>query len=373
MTSTISEYVEARPSVADCLTGMVVRDTRGCTLDQAQRFDFYPAEPVPAVTSRIVGHSHLVARPDHMERPWAGPRLPGFSFRGAQLAPTVLWSPGEVYRIGIGFFPDALAAMTGLDLSSFTGRTLPAAEALPQPLLGICRNFFDAVPRQGPERSFADLQNEIEVMWAGVRPGGSRPATARWTGWSRSVVHRATVTGLGRSTRQIARRVKSWTGVGQRDLQRFEHIGRLQCEALGAPRTGDVDWAALAAASGFTDQAHMIRRFKQHTGFTPEKFLESYRDDEAFWYYRLLDEIAHEYLHRQKGSGSISCRGSDHGVSDHGVEWSGREPGPSAGDRFGSGLDAVPAAISIRSSPHQSPAARQGNSSSASNGARKGS
>ena len=296
MTSTISEFVWARPALAGCVTGMVVRDTRGCALDQRQRFTFWPAIPYPVVICTFAGGSHVV-QPDQMEQPWTGARVPHFAFDGARVLPSILWNPGEVYYIGIGFVPDGLSAMTGIDLSSFTGRGALAEEALPQPMLEAFRNFFDAVPRGGPERSFSVLQDEIEPMWAAARPAGtmSLPFTADWT---RSLVRRAAATGSGRSTRQIARRVKSWTGVTERELQRFAQILRLHFEAREARWTGDVDWAALAAESGFADQAHMIRRMKQHTGFTPEQLLESRTHDEAFWYYRLLDRIVDQYLER---------------------------------------------------------------------------
>jgi AraC-like DNA-binding protein len=190
--------------------------------------------------------------------------------------------------------------MTGLDLSSFAGRAVPAEEALPQPMLAVCRNFFGAVPREGLERSFAVLENEIEIIWAGARPAGSRspPLTADW---SRSLVRRATVTGSGRSTRQIARRIKSWTGFGERDLQVFGHMEQLHLKMLEATRKGDVDWAGLAAASGFADQAHMIKRMKQLTGFTPKQLDERIRSDEAFWVYRLVARITDEYLAQKKG------------------------------------------------------------------------
>jgi hypothetical protein len=45
--SPISEFVRPRPALADCLTGMLVRDTRGCALDQTQRFNFYPTRQSP--------------------------------------------------------------------------------------------------------------------------------------------------------------------------------------------------------------------------------------------------------------------------------------------------------------------------------------
>lgn len=305
MTSTISEFVWRRPALAGCIGGIVVRDTRGCALDETERLNFFCAFPMPVVGCRLVGESLSIDQPGQMERPWTGTRQPRFYFAGARLEPRIVWNPGDVYFIHIAFFPDALAAMTGLDLSVFTGRMACAEEALPQPMLGICRTFFDAVPCQGVEAGFEVLQNELETLWAGRRPAGS--AAERWTDWSRSLVARAAATGSGRSTRQIARRVKSWTGVGQRDLQRFAHIEQLYFNALEAPRTGDVDWAALAVASGFTDQAHMIRRFKQLTGFTPEQLRES-RDEEAFWQYRLLDRVGDEFLH-----GPMRCPASDTG------------------------------------------------------------
>lgn len=303
--STISEFVWRRPALAGCIGGIVIRDTRGCALDDTERLNFFCALPMPIIGCRFVGDAHLIDRPGQIERPWTGALQADFYFAGARLKPRITWNPGAVYFMHIAFFPDALAAMTGLDLSVFTGRVVPAGEALPQPLLGICRNFFDTVPCRGVEASFAALQDEIEILWAGRRPAGT--GAERWTDWSRSLMARAAATGAGRSTRQIARRVKSWTGVGQRDLQRFAHIEEFYFNALEAPRTGDIDWAALAVASGFTDQAHMIRRFKQLTGFTPEQWRES-RDQEPFWQYRLFERIADDFLH---GPTRCSAAGAD--------------------------------------------------------------
>lgn len=301
VTSTISEFVWPRPALADCITVMVIRDTRGCALEQNQRFTFFPASPMPAVGCMFAGDSHTIDHPDQMDRPWTGPRSPScFTFVGAQPGPIVTWNPGEVYGVLIGFYPYALAAMTGLGLSSFAGRVVPAEEALPQPLLAVCRNFFDSVPRQGLESSFAVLEDELEIIWADARPAGTG-SQRLIADWSRSLVHRATATGSGRSTRQVQRRVKSWTGFGERDLQVFGQVQQLHFKVREAARNGDVDWAALAAASGFADQAHMIRRMKQHTGFTPKQLYESAKYDEAFWYHRLYARIIDQYLGQPKG------------------------------------------------------------------------
>jgi AraC-like DNA-binding protein len=286
---TISEIMWPRPEVADCIFCMIVRDTRGGALDPDQRFNFFPASPVCSLTAVFAGDWLLIDRPDQMDHPWSGARLPSLAFAGAQLRPPISWNPGETYAITIAFYPDALSAMTGLDLSPFTGRFVPAEEVLPKSILEPCRVSFDAILREGTLSGFSVLEDRIEALWAPLRPAGTRPM--KWTkDWSRSLALRAARAGLGRSTRQIARRIKSWTGVSERDLQGLGHIEQLYAKLHEAFQNDDVDWAGLAAASGFADQAHMIRRMRRHTGFTPEQLRQSARTDEAFWAYRLLGQ-----------------------------------------------------------------------------------
>jgi len=287
--TTISRIVWPRRALAGCIFCTIVRDTRGVALDESQRFNFFPASPLCSVTWVFAGDWHLIDQPDQMERPWTGARLPGLAFSGPQLGPPTSWNPGETYAMTIAFYPDAFSAMTGLDLSAFTGRVMSAEEVLPQAILEPCRNVFDAVRHEGAERAFSVLEDRIEIMWTGTRPAGTRPT--RWIrDWSRSLALRAALTDLGRSTRQIARRIRAWTGVSQRDLHGLGHTEQLYAKLHEALQKGDVDWAGLAAASGFADQAHMIRQMRRHTGFTPEQLRQSVGNDEAFWCYRLLGQ-----------------------------------------------------------------------------------
>ena len=290
MTSTTtSRIVWPRPAVEGCVFCMIVRDTRGVALEQAQRFNFFPASPLCCMTWVLAGDCHLIEQPDQMERPWTGATLPGLAFYGAQLGPLVSWNPGETCMVTIVFYPDAFSAMNGLDLSPFTGSIVPAEDVLPQAILKPCRDLFDAVRRDGVDKGYAALEDRIGALWAGTRPAGSRPMP--WIkDWSRSLANRAALTGCGRSTRQIARRVRSWTGVSQRDLKSLGHTEQFYARLHQAVRNGDVDWARLATASGFADQAHLIRRMRRHTGFTPEQLRRNARNDEAFWGYRLLGQ-----------------------------------------------------------------------------------
>lgn len=289
MTMATSRIVWPPQALARSIFCMIVRDTRGVALDEAQRFNFFPASPFCSMAWIFAGDWHLIREPVEMKRPWTGAKLSALTFSGAQLAPPVSWNPGETFTIVIVFYPDAFAAISGLDLSRFTGRTTAADEVLPQRILEPCRNLFDGVRRNGAEAAFSALADSIGTMLAGTHLAGSGPA--KWINdWSSSLVRRAALTGLGRSTRQIARRVRSWTGVSERDLHGLGHTETLYARFLEAIADGDLDWAGLAAASGFADQAHMIRQMRRHTGFTPEQFRHAAAHDEAFWAYRLLGE-----------------------------------------------------------------------------------
>ncbi|MBS0242447.1 MAG: helix-turn-helix transcriptional regulator, partial [Proteobacteria bacterium] len=164
-----------------------------------------------------------------------------------------------------------------------------AAETLPRRILEPCETFSEAARQRGLERGFEVLQDQLEPLWSAVRPDSAR-RMRRLADWSRSLAARAAFSGAGRSARQVARRIRAWTGLNERDLAKLAQVERLFAELHLAAKGGTVDWSALAAGSGFSDQPHMIRQLRQHTGFTPEKLRLGIRNDEALWAYRLLGE-----------------------------------------------------------------------------------
>jgi AraC-like DNA-binding protein len=287
MTSTISQIIWPRAALGDCLFCTIVRDTRGVALDRDQRFNFFPASPFCAVTFVFEGELYGIDQPEQIERPWTGTKIAGLALSGPQLKPSVTWNSGEVFMITAAFYPDAFSAMTGLDPSPFAGRAVAADEVLPPSILGTCLDFFEAVSREGIETNLSVLEDRIEGVWRSKRPAGSRP-TRRLKDWSSGLALRAVVSGPGRSARQIARRIKSWTGVSERDLRGLGHAEQLYARLHEAVESGDVDWAELAAAAGFADQPHMIRQIRRSSGFTPEQLRQRAGSDEAFWGYRLL-------------------------------------------------------------------------------------
>ncbi|KIZ42597.1 hypothetical protein OO17_12630 [Rhodopseudomonas palustris] len=275
--------------MAGCVFCTIIRDTRGVALGQSQRFNFFPAAPLCSIAWVLAGDCHLIDHPGQMEQPWTGEKAPALSVYGPQLGPLVSWNPGETYGVSISFYPDAFCTMTGLDLSQFSGRMMQAEEILPERLLLSCRNFADAARRHGVEGSLPTLEGELQDIWLGARPAGI--GTMRSIeDWSRHLLRRAAMTGLGRSTRQTARRIRSWTGLSQRDIQGLGHTEQLYAKLHEAMQKDDVDWAQLAAATGFADQAHMIRQMRRHTGLTPEQLRHRARHHEALWAYRLLEQ-----------------------------------------------------------------------------------
>ena len=80
-----SEVLWPDRDLAGCLFCTIVRDTRGASLEHAQRFNFFPASPLASVTWLLEGQCHWIERPEHMERPWEGPQLQTIAFSGAHL------------------------------------------------------------------------------------------------------------------------------------------------------------------------------------------------------------------------------------------------------------------------------------------------
>lgn len=276
-----------RPSLAGCTFAIIVRDTRGVRLSHEQRFNFFPASPLCAISWVLAGDCHLIASADEMKQPWTGQRMPAFAFSGAQLGPLVSWNPGETHVVTAAFYPDAFAALSGVDLSEHINRTLPADDVLPAAMAAQFRDLFADAAQGRDEASLSGLEDAIEALWTRAQPK-TRGPIKRLHDWATLLAGRAAHTGTGRSARQIARRVKSWTGLNARDLTGFARTEQLYANMSSAAKGDDIDWAAVAAESGFADQAHMIRRLRRDTGFTPEQLRQIAPDDEALWGYRLL-------------------------------------------------------------------------------------
>jgi len=82
-------------------------------------------------------------------------------------------------------------------------------------------------------------------------------AVADTLGWNARMLHRKVVAACGYSPKYLQR------------ILRIQGVIRAAQSCPGTPRLSDI-----AAAFGFTDQAHMTRDFRNVTGFTPRAYLD---------------------------------------------------------------------------------------------------
>ena len=85
-------------------------------------------------------------------------------------------------------------------------------------------------------------------------------------------------TGLGVSHGHLDRQFTEQVGLSPRTLARILRMRRL-LEEIDVH--GSVGWAGKAAELGWSDQAHLIRDFKRHTGVTPSQYLAAQRSTYA--------------------------------------------------------------------------------------------
>ncbi|MFK7736783.1 MAG: DUF6597 domain-containing transcriptional factor [Pirellulaceae bacterium] len=84
----------------------------------------------------------------------------------------------------------------------------------------------------------------------------------------------------GFSQKHLIQLFKKHTGLRPRDLQRILRFS----QALTSIQEGHpVSWTTLSLDCGYTDQSHLIRDFKNFSGFTPEGFRAADSDRENFF------------------------------------------------------------------------------------------
>lgn len=286
---TTARLLWPRRSLAGCIFAAIVRDTRGVELNEIQRFNHFPATPLCTLHWLLEGQGHLITRPEHALAPITGPLFPRFAFFGPQSGPWHAWSPGQVHLLTLVVWPEAFTAMTGVDMTAQVGRMAPAEEVLPEAMLAGISELLQSNHAEDCTMLFHALEERFDVWWRMAR--SDRHAAAIWLkDWRMSLAARAATAGVGRGVRQIQRRMKSWTGQTDRELQALEGTESLFARFGSRWTRENINWAQVAVDCGFADQSHMTRRVRRDTGFTPEQLRKLIEHDEAFWCYRLLGE-----------------------------------------------------------------------------------
>ncbi|GAA3618622.1 hypothetical protein GCM10022419_125160 [Nonomuraea rosea] len=80
---------------------------------------------------------------------------------------------------------------------------------------------------------------------------------------------------LGCSRRRLSGRISAELGVTPKEYQRLLRFEATRGRLVAGARAGTVSLAAVAAASGFADQAHLTREWRAMAGCTPTEWLRA--------------------------------------------------------------------------------------------------
>jgi len=185
--------------------------------------------------------------------------------------PIVNEPQGETYCVGIVTTPVGCRPTLGLAPATLRGRIVDLQQAWPRAAglrreLATCRTpaehldlLESALRRPEPFDRSAFNRCEVAVRQLAAEP--TRPVGA-------------IATELGVSHGYLDRQFSEQVGLSPRALARILRMRRL-LEAIDV--YGPVGWADQAAELGWSDQAHLIRDFKRHTGVTPSQYLSAQR------------------------------------------------------------------------------------------------
>ena len=178
---------------------------------------------------------------------------------------------GETHCVGIITTPVGCRPALGLAPAPLRGRVVNLLEAWPRAAalrrdLTTCRTPAEALDAVEASLGTAEPfdHTAFSRCEAAVRQLSADP--------TRPVTDIAR--GLGVSHGHLDRQFTQQVGLSPRTLARILRMRRL-LEAIDVH--GSVGWADRAAELGWSDQAHLIRDFKRHTGVTPSQYLAAQR------------------------------------------------------------------------------------------------
>lgn len=271
-------------ALSSCVRAVLARDTRGVVLAERDRYNHFPATPLCSLLWYLTGEAELLA-PGRA----AGPASPATSLTGPSYLcgpftrPSISRNPGPMHAFMVLLLPDALAALTGIDPGDYLNRVVPAAQVF----AADWQAMFRAVAAAADDDARASLVEDfLRPRWQACRPDASSPIRF-YADWSQNLAIRAATSGLGRSLRQMERRIKQWTGQPLRELRGLSRSEQAFFEAVVASQEGEVNWSEVASSRGYTDQSHLSRQTRRVTGFPPEELRRRIFSDESFWVYRL--------------------------------------------------------------------------------------
>jgi AraC-like DNA-binding protein len=196
-------------------------------------------------------------------------RLPGALVVGAHARPFVIDTAEQAAVIGAHFHAGGAVPFLGVDAGSLRDRHVPL-ECL-WGVAAVRRLRQQLLESRAPESRLSLLERALVARLR--RPPARHPAVAHALGAldGGGVGVQTIVAEAGYSARRFISLFTDEVGLTPKLYQRVRRFQRL----LDRIRHGRRDWVTLALDSGFFDQAHLIRDFREFSGLTPRRYLAS--------------------------------------------------------------------------------------------------
>lgn len=187
---------------------------------------------------------------------------------GQLTAPIRLAGNGAGDVVGIRFRTSAAARVLRVPLADLTDHVEPLA-VISKPLATDLLNAARSREQPGARASAM-----ARALWRHISRSPDSLAAHATSALETSNPLRieALARSLGTTTRTLERRVTMATGLPPATLRRVMRFRRAFRMLEGAPRG---TWAEVATRSGYADQAHLIRDFRQFAGEAPSDFFRA--------------------------------------------------------------------------------------------------
>ncbi|GGR63493.1 AraC-like DNA-binding protein [Nocardioides luteus] len=174
---------------------------------------------------------------------------------------------GRGHTLGVSFLPGLFRPVLGSRVSAIADQVLPA-----QDLLGV-----DDRPAADRILSATEPREMVAAMESYLLEVGlpADPVADEVRGWvalaevDRSITRAEQLADqVGLSLRSLQRLFSEYVGIGPKwVVQRFRVL-----EVAARAHSGEVDWAQVAAELDFSDQAHLVRTFRDVVGAPPATY-----------------------------------------------------------------------------------------------------
>lgn len=279
MGATHSALIPPRLALASCVRAYLTRSTVGAALRPEQRFNHFPASPLCSITWLLQGESAVLRRGEDS----VNELVPGISFAGPHTVPVVSANPGPVRSFTVLLIPEAVRALADIDLADLVDRVVPLHSVFDTAWQDLARTVLEA-----PDDALRVqlIEAFLEPRWS-LMCNEAMPRVDRQRYWVEGLSLRAAGTGVGKSLRQVERRIKQLAGLPLRDLRRMARGEESFLNARAAVESAALNWADIAADGGYADQSHFCRETRRITGLSPKELKRAVEAEESFWVYRL--------------------------------------------------------------------------------------